>query len=201
MDGAAWFASAIGFAVAMSASPGPNNALIAAAAANFGLRRSLPQLAGVALGFPVMMLVLAAGLAEPLRHSAMAQEMLRWVGGAWLLFLAWKIATAEPAATAPELRGRPMTLLESAAFQWVNPKAWIIAGGSLATYTGTRLGVLPDALLLAVIFVLAAAASLFGWAAIGLGAARLLTTPARLRWFNIAMGALLALSVLPVLLG
>jgi threonine/homoserine/homoserine lactone efflux protein len=199
MEAAAWFASAIGFAVAMSASPGPNNALIATAAANFGLRRSLPQLAGVALGFPAMMLLLAVGLAEPLRHSATAQEVLRWAGGAWLLWLAWKIAAAEPDAATPERRGRPMTLLESALFQWVNPKAWIIAGGSLATYTGTRLGVLPDALVLAAIFVLAAVLSLLGWAVIGLGAARLLTAPARLRRFNQAMGVLLALSVLPML--
>jgi len=199
MDNGAWFVSAAGFAFAMSATPGPNNALVAAAAANFGLRRTLPQIAGVVLGFPLMLALLAVGLAEPLRASTTAQAALRWIGAVWLLWLAFRIATASPDPGTPDPRNRPMTLVESALFQWVNPKAWIIAGGALATFTGARLGVLPDALLLGLIFMIAAALSLLAWAAIGLGAARTLATPARLRWFNRAIGGLLALSVLAAL--
>src|SRR5919206_2461214 len=96
MEGATWFASAIGFALAMSATPGPNNALVAASAANFGLRRSLPQVLGVSIGFPVMLLLVALGAAELLRGAPALMAAMRWVGAAWMVWLAWGIATAGP---------------------------------------------------------------------------------------------------------
>ena len=190
---AAWLASATGFALAMTATPGPNNAMVAASAANFGLRRSLPHVLGIALGFPVMIVLVALGLAEVLAASPGLQAGLRWVGTAWMLWLAWKIATAEPATADVPSRGRPMTLVQAALFQWVNPKAWIIASGAILTYGRPWV--------LAVIFGLAAVGCLLGWAAIGLGTARLLRTPEALRWFNRAMAALLVLSLVPVVLG
>src|SRR4051812_1471937 len=114
----------------MSAAPGPNNALVAATAANFGLRRSLPQVLGVSLGFPVMLVLVALGAAELLRGAPGVMAALRWLGAAWMLWLAWGIARATPAA-AGAAPGRPMTLLQAALFQWVNPKAWIIAAGGI----------------------------------------------------------------------
>src|ERR687886_2018427 len=119
MEELAWFGSAIGFALAMSATPGPNNAMVAASGANFGLRRTLPHVIGVSLGFPAMLLLVALGAAELLQSSATLQALLRWAGATWMLWLAWKIAAASPAASA-EGRARPMTLLEAALFQWVN---------------------------------------------------------------------------------
>ena len=198
MEGAAWFASAAGFALAMSATPGPNNALVAASAANFGLRRSLPQVLGVALGFPAMLLLVALGAAEVLRGAPAAMAALRWAGAAWILWLAWGIATAAPPApgAAP---GRPMTLLQSALFQWVNPKAWIIAAGAIAAYTGGEGGLVTEAFGLAALFAVMAFASMLGWAALGAGTARLLRDPAALRWFNRAMAALLVASLIPAL--
>jgi threonine/homoserine/homoserine lactone efflux protein len=200
MEGAAWFASATGFALAMSATPGPNNALVAATAANFGLRRSMPMVLGVSLGFPAMLVLVALGAAELLRGTPEAMAALRWVGAAWMLWLAWKIATAAPAVggAAP---GRPMTLLQAALFQWVNPKAWIIAVGAIATYTGGAGGLLGEAMALATLFAVAAFGSLIGWAALGAGTARLLREPTALRWFNRAMAALLVASLVPVLAG
>jgi threonine/homoserine/homoserine lactone efflux protein len=199
-EGAAWFASAAGFALAMSAMPGPNNALAAATAANFGLRRSLPMVLGVSIGFPVMLVLVALGAAGVLHGVPAVMAVLRWVGAAWMLWLAWKIATAAPAA-AGSAPGRPMTLLQAALFQWVNPKAWIIAAGAIATYTGSAGGLLGEALVLAAMFAVAAFASLLGWAALGAGTARLLRSPQALRWFNRVMAALLVLSLVPVLLG
>lgn len=200
MEGAAWFASAAGFALAMSATPGPNNALVAATAANFGLRRSLPQVLGVSIGFPVMLVLVALGAAELLRGAPGVMTALRWVGAAWMLWLAWGIATAAPPApgTAP---GRPMTLLQAALFQWVNPKAWIIAAGAVAAYTGGEGGLLGEAVALAALFAVAAFGSLLGWAALGAGTARLLRRPAALRWFNRVMAVLLVASLVPVVLG
>lgn len=188
----AWLASATGFALAMSATPGPNNAMVAASAVNFGLRRSLPHVFGVSLGFPVMLVLVGLGVGEVLAGSPGLQAAMRWVGAAWMLWLAWGIATAAPASPGSAPHGRPMTLLQAALFQWVNPKAWIIAGAAILAY--------GESLLLAGIFALAALASLLGWVAIGLGAARLLRRPEALRWFNRAMALLLVLSLVPVLL-
>src|SRR4051794_34012405 len=98
MEGAAWLASAAGFAIAMSATPGPNNAMVAASGANFGLRRTVPHMLGVSLGFPAMLVRVALGLAVPLQPSPPLQAALRWGGAGWMLGLAWKIATAEPSA-------------------------------------------------------------------------------------------------------
>ena len=201
MQDPAWLAAAAGFALAMSATPGPNNAMVAASGANFGLRRSMPHLIGVSLGFPAMLVLVALGAAELLHGSAALQAGLRWAGAAWMLWLAWKIATAAPAGPGAAARARPMTLLEAAAFQWVNPKAWVIAAGAIAAYTGTAQGVLGDALVLAALFAVAAFASLLLWALLGAGTARLLRDPAALRWFNRAMAALLVLSLVPTLLG
>src|SRR3954452_9404594 len=132
MEGAAWFASAAGFALAMSATPGPNNALVAATAANFGLRRSLPQVLGVSIGFPVMLVLVALGAAELLRGAPGLMAALRWVGAVWMLWRAWGISTAEPHApgAAP---GSPMTALQAASGQCGYPEAWNIAAGANAT--------------------------------------------------------------------
>ncbi len=193
LDNPAWLASAAGFALAMSATPGPNNTMIAASAANFGLRRSLPHMLGVTIGFPLMLALVALGAAELLAASPGLQAGLRWVGGAWMLWLAWKIATAEPAIPGAAPHGKPLTLAQAALFQWVNPKAWVIAGGATATFGNSPW--------LAAIFLAASFASQLAWAMLGLGTARLLRTPAAMRWFNRAMGGLLALSLVPMLLG
>jgi threonine/homoserine/homoserine lactone efflux protein len=159
---------------------------------------------GVSLGFPLMLVLVAAGAAGLLHESAALQAVLRWAGAAWMLWLAWGIATAGPpsAGAAPKGAGnRPMTMLQAALFQWVNPKAWIIAAGAIAAYTGGEHGLLTEALTLAALFAVAAFGSLIGWAALGAGTARLLRDPAALRWFNRAMAALLVLSLVPVLAG
>jgi threonine/homoserine/homoserine lactone efflux protein len=195
MEGAAWLASATAFAVVMSASPGPNNAMVAASGANFGLRRTWRHMLGTALGFPVMLLAVALGAGEVLRASPGLQSALRWAGAAWLLWLAWRIATAAPAIPGEAAPGRPIGFMEAALFQWVNPKAWMIAIGAAATYATEPW----RSLVLAAIFVLAALLSLLAWAALGSGAARLLRSPAALRGFNRAMALLLAASLLPML--
>jgi threonine/homoserine/homoserine lactone efflux protein len=206
MDGLAWLASAAGFALAMSATPGPNNAMLAASGANFGLRRTVPHLLGVAIGFPAMLVLVALGAAELLRALPGFQEALRWAGAAWLLWLAWRIATAAatPAAEAgegvpPSRTEGPMSFSSAALFQWVNPKAWMIAAGGVTAYTGGD--VLAEAAAPALVFALAALPACVAWVALGAGLGRLLRTPAALRRFNRAMGALLALSLAPVLAG
>lgn len=198
----AWLVSATGFAFATTASPGPNNAMVAASGANFGMRRTLPHILGIACGFPAMLVLVALGAAEVVREQPMLREAMRWAGGLWLLWIAWRIAMAAP-ATLPgpggEGGGRPMTFLEAALFQWVNPKAWLIAFGGASAYVGS--GGWDAAVALGLLFAAMAVLCLAAWALLGAGMARLFRRPAAMRWFNRTIAALLVASVLPMLIG
>lgn len=183
------------FAFASSVTPGPNNMMLMASGANFGFRRTLPHMLGVALGFVPMAVLVGLGLMQVFARWPILHDILMAVSVAYLLWLAWRIANAAPKAA--EAGARPMTFLEAAAFQWVNPKAWTMALTAVTVYA-------PDRSLAA----LAAVALIFGainlpsvgsWAALGVLTRRALTTPTRLRLFNRAMALLLVASLWPVL--
>lgn len=193
-----WWLPVLAFAVSMSATPGPNNVMVAASGATFGFRRSLPHLAGVSVGFPVMLLLIALGAGGPLRAWPWLHEALRWAGAAYLLWLAWHIAVARPAEPGGASRGRPLGFVQAALFQWVNPKAWVIAAGAVVTYTSGR-DLLAQAAIMTVIFLFCTFAFVAMWCGIGTGAAHVLGSPRALRRFNWAMAALLVLSIVPML--
>ena len=198
-----WLLSATAFAAAMSGTPGPNNAMVAASGATFGFRRTAPHMLGIAAGFPVMVVAVALGAGDLLRAYPVVHAGLKWLGAAYLVWLAFKIATADPAPKAgPARRSMPLGFLQAALFQWINPKAWIVAMSGIATYTsaaGTAL--FPQALVLALIFLAVTVPTVMFWTMTGVGAARLLRRPGGLRAFNVVMAGLLILSLLPVLTG
>jgi threonine/homoserine/homoserine lactone efflux protein len=179
----------VGFAFATTWTPGPNNMMLAASGATFGWRATLPHAMGVALGFPVMVFLIALGLGEIFQRSPAFRSGLAWLGFAVMLWLAWRIATADAAKA--HTRTRPLHFHEAAAFQWVNPKAWAMAIGVSATYARGAEPVL-EAGIAAAAFVLAGLTSSQGWAVFGAGMGRVLGTGLRLRVFNVTMGALLA---------
>lgn len=199
-DLTAWLLSVAAFAVSMSGTPGPNNTMVAASGANFGFARTLPHLLGVAIGFPLMLVVVALGAGGVLRAAPGLQEALKWVGVAYLLYLAFKIATAQPGTPDPgTAAGRPLTFLQAALFQWVNPKAWMIALGAIAAYTGAGGASLVQTAALAIIFLIATLPCLAFWTMTGVGAARLLRTRRQLRAFNLVMASLLIASLAPLI--
>ncbi len=207
IDMANWSLPALAFAVAMSATPGPNNVMVAAAGATFGFRPTMPHILGISVGFPVMVALIAVGAGGPLHAWPWLRQVLRWVGGAYLLWLAWRIARAEPVAVGAdgrdraERRGRPMTFWQAALFQWVNPKAWVIAAGAVVTFAGGGGAAFwARAALLVAIFLATTVLAVAMWAGIGAGVARVLRTPRALRRFNLAMAALLVLSLVAMLL-
>lgn len=199
--------SLLGFAIAASVTPGPNVLMVAASAATRGLRATLPLMIGITLGFTLMLLAVGLGLAAPFAASPKLHTAMRWVGAAWLLLLAWRIAQAggvgADSATAGKAGDRPpLGLLGGAAFQWVNPKAWLVGLAAISTFTspGAAQGMAGQAATIALVFGLVSMPCLLVWAGIGAGTGRLLRgRPAALRAFNIAMAVLLALSVLPLL--
>ena len=185
------------FAIAASATPGPNNALLAASAAANGVRGTLPQVFGIAIGFGAMVGLVGLGLSGPLAASPALHGGLRWVGGAWMLWIAYGIARSAVVAKAGPRA--PMSFVGAALFQWVNPKAWVLAVAATTTYTAAAEPMAPQVLVLAGVFALIGLPASLLWSLIGAGAARLLQTPRQLRAFNLAMAGLLALSVLPLL--
>jgi threonine/homoserine/homoserine lactone efflux protein len=195
-----WFFSASAFAVAMGATSGPNNTMLAASGANYGFRGTFPHFLGVSLGFPTMFLVVAflgkAFLADPMVHGIM-----KWLGVAYLLWLAFAIATAKPKAGGSEdVATRPLTFWQAALFQWINPKAWIIVAGAIATYTLPGRDSTASSLVLATILLVVSLMTSAGWTAIGVGVSRVLATPGSLRFFNWTMAALLVASLIPIIL-
>ena len=203
----AWLLSALAFAVAMVATPGPNNAMLASSGSLWGFRRTVPHMLGVAIGFPIMLVAVAAGAGGLLLHHPAALTAMRWAGAAYLLYLAWRIATAQPRPAANETRaeranGRPLRFWQAALFQWINPKAWLIALSAAATLTSVaRHPSLTRAILLAVVFLAVTLPITAFWTSVGLGASRVLRTPEALHRFNVAMALLLIASLVSVLAG
>lgn len=190
------FAAFVTFALVSSITPGPNNLMLLASGANFGLRRTVPHMLGISVGFTVMIVLVGAGLMGLFDAVPASYTMLKIVSVAYLLWLAWKIADAG-APREGRAGGTPLTFLQAAAFQWVNPKSWTMALTAITIYAPDR--GLSAIALVALIFGLINLPSVGSWALIGLQMQRLLADPGRLRAFNRTMAALLVASLWPVL--
>jgi threonine/homoserine/homoserine lactone efflux protein len=191
--------SLIGFSVAMYITPGPNNVMVAASAANHGIRATVPHMFGIATGFAAMLFIVCAGLGSALVTFPLLLPAFRWVGAAWLALLAWQIATAPPPGEGG--RGRVLGFFGAVAFQWINPKAWLIAAGAAGEYLSPHHPLLLQLARIFGVFLIVGMPCLIVWALLGSGAGRLLHSPARLRAFNVAMALLLVASLIPVLIG
>lgn len=182
------------FSVAAAGTPGPSNTLLTATGAAVGVLRGLPCLLGVALGMGLMMFIVAFGLGSVILHHPAVLEGIKWCGAAVLCWLAWKIATARrSAATA----GPPVGFVGAAAFQWINPKSWLVCASAAATFLqdGANSALVQSAAF-GLTFVLASLPSCLPWLAFGAVLQRVLRSERARRVFNAVMGALLAASVL-----
>lgn len=180
---------------AMAWTPGPNNALVASSGASFGFRRSLPHVLGIAIGYPVMVLIVGLALGELFEASQLLRQGLRWLGAGLLVYLAWVLATSH--GTSGESAHRPFTFLEAAGFQWVNPKGWAAAIAVTSQFI-TGEDSLVRALIVAVVFFVVGLLSASTWAMGGTLIRHWLNTPERLRVFNITMAILIVASVVLV---
>lgn len=186
----------VAFALVGVGTPGPNNLMLLASGVNFGLRRTLPHIAGVSLGVAAMVLVLGAGLAPVFARHPVLGVMLKVASVLYMLWLAWKIATASaPGRT--EASGQPLTLLQAMAFQWVNPKAWAMALTAIGAYAaGEGFGAVVA---VALVFLAVSPPLNALWVLMGEALRRMLADPVILRRFNVAMALLLIASLGPVL--
>lgn len=186
------------FALVSSITPGPNNVMLMASGANFGFRPTLPHLAGVSLGFAAMVILVGLGLAGIFAAAPWLYEVLRWVGAAYLVFFAYKIATSKGLGSS-EHKGRPVTFLQAVAFQWVNPKAWSMILSAVTTFAPPDPTIGHIGLLTLLLCAVGLPCSLI-WMTFGLGLKNFLSQPVALRAFNITMAVLLIVSLYPLLL-
>ncbi|MBP8186012.1 MAG: LysE family translocator [Pseudomonas sp.] len=187
------------FAFVTSVTPGPNNMMLLASGINFGLRRSLPHVLGISVGMLIMVSAIGFGLGELLKIYPPLYQLLRYGGAAYLLYLSWKIATAGAPQADGQLSGKPMSFLQAVAFQWVNPKAWIMAIAAISTYVPAQ-PVAAQILLIAGLFAMVNYPTCSLWVVAGSLLRRALQTPLWLRRFNYLMAGLLVLSLYPMLL-
>ncbi|MEQ9813665.1 MAG: LysE family translocator [Azospirillaceae bacterium] len=200
MDGhLTWLFSVIGFAVATSVTPGPNNLMLMASGANFGFRRTLPHLFGVAFGFMAMLLALGVGLGAAFEAVPELLDVMRWLGIAYLVYLAWRIASASGTLDG-RADGRPMTFPEAALFQWLNPKAWAMILALLGAYSLEGMAPAAQLAVMVGVFLVFGMPCNWLWAGFGVAIGRLLNQPAYRRAFNVVMALLLVATMVPVLL-
>ncbi len=199
------------FAIATSITPGPNNIMLLASGVNFGFRRTLPHTLGISGGFFALLVCVGFGLGFLFTTFPVLQLALKIVGSAYMLYLALRIATSRSLSQeSPEeknqkekgqlenVEARPLSAMAAVLFQWVNPKAWVMAVTSMSLYTSSQQPV-GSTLIVAAVFSLLNWPCVCSWALFGSALRGFLSDPARLRWFNFAMGALLAASIILLL--
>ena len=186
----------VAFAFVSSVTPGPNNLMLMASGANFGFRRTIPHMLGIGIGFTLMIVLVGVGLIQIFDRWPGTYTIMKVLSVAYLGWLAWKIAHAA-APDKADAEARPITFLQAALFQWVNPKAWAMALTAISAYAPGRdiwaVG------LVALIFGIINLPSVSVWTVLGQQLRRILKSPTHLRAFNWTMAALLILSLVPVL--
>ncbi|WP_139976200.1 LysE family translocator [Ochrobactrum sp. CGA5] len=193
------FLALLVFAFVSSVTPGPNNLMLLASGVNFGFRRTIPHMLGIGAGFFILLLAVGFGLGALIETVPSFYTILKFAGGAYMLYLAWKIAMSRSIGEAKHRdKAEPMTFLQAAAFQWVNPKAWVMAITGIATYANHE-NYYVAVLLVSTAFAIVNLPSVSVWAGFGTLLRNWLSDPVRLKWFNLIMALLLVLSLWPML--
>lgn len=186
------------FAFSSGVTPGPNNIMLMTSGVNFGVKRSLPHLSGVCIGFPAMVLAIGLGLSTVFQAHPVIHSIIKYVGITYLLYLAWLIAN-----NSSKIEGKntssPLSFMQAAAFQWVNPKAWIMSIGAIAAFTSVQSPLPPQVLTIATVFMCVAFPTAILWLGFGVGLKRLLRNSRQQKIFNISMALLLVASIIPII--
>jgi threonine/homoserine/homoserine lactone efflux protein len=184
------------FQLSMGITPGPNNILVASSGVNFGFRPTIPHILGITVGYPVMLLVVGLGLGRIFMAVPSIHAVLKYICIAYLLYLAWRIATTS--AIGEARTSRPLSFMQAAAFQWVNGKGWVVALSAVTTYTVVNRTLPLQMLALAAMALIITLACVSCWTFFGSVLRQFLYTERRLKWFNYSMASLLVLSIIPV---
>jgi threonine/homoserine/homoserine lactone efflux protein len=187
------------FAISSTVTPGPNNIMIMTSGLNYGVKKSIPHLLGICFGFPVMVIVIGFGFSIVLERYPLFNEIIKVLGIVYLLYLAWLIASSSPVSLEGR-KSKPLSFTQAALFQWVNPKAWVVATGAVSAYTSVSSDIFTQVIFIALAFLIVAIPSLGTWLIFGVGIKKYLKSPKHQKVFNLSMALLLIVSVLPILI-
>lgn len=185
------------FAVSASVTPGPNNIMVMTSGVNFGVRKSLPLLSGICIGFAIMLLLVGLGFGKLFEYFPSLHLIIKCLGTLYLLYLAWAIARSGNINTS-NTQPKPLTFIKGALFQWINGKAWVVATGAIAAFTTVGPGFYSQNITLAMTFLLVAFPCVGVWLLFGTLLKKVLKSDRYRNIFNYTMSALLVLSVVPV---
>jgi len=186
------------FAFVTSSTPGPNNVMLMSSGMNYGFKQSIPHMAGVMVGIPFMILLVGLGLVQLFEQVPHSFTVLRVVSFCYLLYLAWRIAQTK-SLRPREKATQPLGFIEAALFQWVNPKAWVMALTAISVYT-------PDSrpmnsvFIVVLVFIISGTFATFLWTLMGQQLSRYFSDPFKLRVVNISLALVLLATLLPILL-
>lgn len=186
------------FAFSTTITPGPNNVMIMSSGMNYGIRASVPHLVGICLGFPLMVLLVGLGFGVVFERYPHLHQLIKVLGIAYLIWLAWRIASAEPKAI-EQGKSKPFSFIQAALFQWVNGKAWVMASGAVAAFTSVGGVYWIEVSIITAAFLLVAFPCVGLWLVCGAALRTLLTKAIFQRIFNITMAVILVLSIVPVM--
>jgi len=190
--------SIFSFAFAMVMTPGPNNIMMLSSGLTFGYRRTLPHLLGVMIGFPVMVVAIGFGLGSIFERFPIVLMVLKYVGITYLLWMAWHIANAKGGYdTESSSNDKPFTFIQAAMFQWVNPKAWMMAITSVSSFVVSVELVIIQIIVIAAIFLICGIISTNTWTLGGVLLKHFIHNEKSIQRFNIIMAILIVVSILP----
>ncbi|MEJ0035492.1 MAG: LysE family translocator [Gammaproteobacteria bacterium] len=174
----------------MSITPGPNNVMLTASGANFGFRRTVPHMLGISAGCAIQLVAVCAGLGALFTRWPVLQTVLQWAGAAYLLWLGWKLLRSGEVAEGAT--PRPITFLQAAAFQFVNPKAWVMSLSAVSLFMPRDMGIVPAMAYLLAVMMLINLPCIGVWALFGSSLRGLLRRPTARLAFNASMAVALA---------
>ena len=186
------------FCFSTSVTPGPNNIMLMSSGLNYGFKRSVPHLLGINIGFPLMIVAIGLGFGSLFTSFPFIYPVVKALGVSYLLFFAWKVANAAPSG-AKEKTGCPITFFQAVLFQWVNPKAWVMAMGAIASFTNPERFKFQMLLIVGGYMTVGALCMVF-WLTMGTSLKKLIDGNRNLRFFNICMAVLLVISLVPMVL-
>ncbi|MGI2126323.1 LysE family translocator [Shewanella oncorhynchi] len=186
------------FAFSSGITPGPNNIMLMTSGVNFGVKRSIPHLMGISLGFPTMILAIGLGLSALFQSYPIIHQVIKVVGIGYLLYLSWLIANSSSKMEGKAI-AKPFSFFQAAAFQWVNPKGWIMAVGAIATFTSVQQDLTPQVITIATVFLCVAFPCAIVWLGFGVALKRILKNERQQKIFNISMALLLVASIIPMI--
>ena len=187
------------FAASTTVTPGPNNIMIMTSGLNYGVKSSIPHLLGICFGFPAMVIMVGLGFSVFFETYPLFHEVIKVLGVVYLLYLAWLIALSSSTALEGE-KSKSFSFTQAALFQWVNPKAWVMATSAVSAYTSIASDLFSQVVIIALAFFIVSFPCIGVWLFFGVGLKKYLNSSKNQKIFNLSMALLLVASGLPVLI-